>query len=472
MKRKDVASKRPPARGKLAAKKAAGAGKGRGRKAPVLSKKKAIHEYGEEMGPIIHRLANAPDPPKKPKGALDRLYDRLDEWTKAESVQTWVHRRTGAPPMGVWQRMRADIAKHHSNGIWVVHAFQPGESRDVEMPKLEDVPPAGSSFRVIDQFGCRFNAARYWDDDWHRMDLQMRLQRQFAETGCLDAPVDEIMTALERLSGIAVEVGSITEEQQEFLWACVESVRAQLSSRRGRVTARNFFDDAWYRQVPRVHRWLVGDTSERFEIRDQGHDYWFAAYYLCRAILGWSDVGRALQGLPSMNGLDGPAHLLVAGWGKRLDALGLWAWTHGEAATAGASHGERDPARYATGDRQGTAEGLLSKHGFTGGYDMFHLGPHLSGIEGPLGARAVSGNVKLDAVRQGRRIVLVVDRFEEWPVHLGALGAQLKGAEPPSWAVDVVSRRDGALGQWRRCWECKRWFQGRAEWHKLGHLVK
>src|SRR5688572_10905834 len=39
---------------------------------------------------------------------------------------------------------------------------------------------------------------------------------------------------------------------------------------------------------------------------------------------------------------------------------------------------------------------------------------------------------------------------------------------PPSWRVDVTSKTDGYLGQFRSRWSCGRWFQGRAMIHKWG----
>lgn len=226
-----------------------------------------------------------------------------------------------------------------------------------------------------------------------------------------------------------------------------------------------YFRDNWYAQVPRVHRWLVGDEREPFALEHGGHDYWFAAYYLCRAILGWSDCGLGLQRLADTSADAGPVHVLHMGWDRRLDALGLWAWTSGEVGVS--NHARREAGRYGDEHRVHRAEALREAFGFTGGYDPHHLGPHLSPVEGPL--MAEPQNLQLEVIKQDRRVVLFVDRFDDWPAHLRAIATTLGGKEPPSWRVDIVSRRDGVLGQWRRCWECRRWFQGHAEHHKLGH---
>lgn len=100
---------------------------------------------------------------------------------------------------------------------------------------------------------------------------------------------------------------------------------------------------------------------------------------------------------------------------------------------------------------------------FTGGYDPHHLVPHLHEVIEATARPISPGSI----VREGRRLVLFVDRFDEWPGSMHSL--VLTGSEQPSWRVDVVARRDGYLGQFRRCWQCRRWFQGRAELHLLGH---
>jgi hypothetical protein len=228
--------------------------------------------------------------------------------------------------------------------------------------------------------------------------------------------------------------------------------------------ARFYFRDSWYAQVPRVHRWLRGDERELPVLEREGHDYWFAAYYVCRAILGWSDCGLGVQRLAGASVPTGPTNLLRTGWRDRLDALGLWAWITGE---GGIATRDREASRFGDEERVHRAEVLREAFGFTGGYDPHHLGPHLHPVEASL--RGEPQNVQLDSIRQDRRVVLFVDRFDDWPTHLHALTSTLSGTEPPSWRIDIVSRREGFLGQWRRCWDCRRWFQGSAEHHKLGH---
>ncbi len=79
-----------------------------------------------------------------------------------------------------------------------------------------------------------------------------------------------------------------------------------------------YFGDQRYEQVPRIHRWLRGDESQPFVLGGEGRDYWFAAYYLCRAILGWADCGRGIKLLEHPHTPDGAARVLHVAWHARV----------------------------------------------------------------------------------------------------------------------------------------------------------
>lgn len=270
-------------------------------------------------------------------------------------------------------------------------------------------------------------------------------------------PVDGVEAALDGALEVAWRIQEVVAEVVE---------RAALDER------EHPFNDRWFAQVENVHRWLAGDCSEAFELvdGDRGEDYWAAAYYLCRLILGWNDCGGALRRAGAGEGtddVDGPLAVLRRGWGDRLDVLGLWAWLHGEKGIA--NHPARRAADYGDEARVSCAQAGLRTFRFNGGWDERHLDHVRAAAESRLYGHHAP--LTVDAVRADRRIIAIVERLDQWPATLASIATTLTGSEPPSWRIEVVARREGFLGQWRRCWTCQRWFQGRWTDHALGHAA-
>ena len=239
------------------------------------------------------------------------------------------------------------------------------------------------------------------------------------------------------------------------------------------------FRDEWYRQVPNLHRWVSGDRSEPF-VRQYPHhlfevDFWFAPYFLMRVVLGWRDCSEGIAKLlEGGHELEGPIATLPEAWDDRiLGSLGWWAWSNAGYVTKGPP-GPRFKEQGLTERFQQVAE----VEGLTGGCDPKHLVPHLNPCVGPLqsdhhDSPARTGDnrddVRIVTEHKARRCVVLVHRYDQWPVALAALGRDLPDG-PPSWRVNVVTDDQGHLGEFRRCWDCGAWFQGPARFHQWGHL--
>ena len=238
------------------------------------------------------------------------------------------------------------------------------------------------------------------------------------------------------------------------------------------------FSDDWYAQIPNVHRWLGGDSSQPFP-RVYPHDkfqvdFWFAPFYLMKAILGWKDIAAGVAHLfDAQSTLEGPAQMLDSVWGKELlGSLAWWAWSNsgyvgrGQPSLVFREHGL--PEKY---------EPVALQNGFGGGGDPIHLVDHIQICTGHYqGGERVEdvdesppANFEFIKTDSPRRVVMIVDRFEQWPPELGRLSNNLPN-DPPSWHVHVVVRSMGYIGCFRRCWDCGRWFQGKAIHHKWGHV--
>jgi len=72
--------------------------------------------------------------------------------------------------------------------------------------------------------------------------------------------------------------------------------------------------------------------------------------------------------------------------------------------------------------------------------------------------------------KQYRRTAMFVERLGHWPMAMQSCTRDVPLGHP-SWRVFVTSRRDGFIGRFRRCQDCKRWFQGRTHIHRMGHAV-
>ena len=237
------------------------------------------------------------------------------------------------------------------------------------------------------------------------------------------------------------------------------------------------FDDVWYRQVPNVHRWLSGDSSTPFVLTTPhpmvNVDFWFAPFYLMRAILGWRDVAAGIVALRAAGSLVGPSNVLMEAWHPDyLDAIIRWADANWSWVT-GCAQAKSRPRRTEF-DRVGLDLGA--------GCDPKHLVDHVGVCtrwyqHSFAGERFASddslGDLGVEVLRSHvpPRLMLIFDEFWDWPLALGRYGSDLP-AGPPSWHVHLVSRRGGYVGPFRRCWECGWWFQGPARFHRLGHVLE
>ena len=159
------------------------------------------------------------------------------------------------------------------------------------------------------------------------------------------------------------------------------------------------------------------------------------------------------------------APLLETWWAPMGGLLALRSWHLGLSTGEKQSTEPGHPSQKDAARMKAAADSL----GFTGGSDPHHLRGHLEPVEiglvrgevhpymyagfehdAPANARCIRDDA-------GRYVTLLVDTFENWAPELGRLSKSLPPSKP-TWSVDVVSRRDGWLGAFRRCWTCGRWF--------------
>ena len=249
------------------------------------------------------------------------------------------------------------------------------------------------------------------------------------------------------------------------------------------------YEDPWFEQLPELHRGLAGDehatvvapNKQLYQDADPPaglhlpcveDSYWTAAYYLMRVLMGWQDCSRGLPKLFENRGsLDGPARFLYNTWGHdRLASMAYFSWKHAKWAGLPPNPSfEKDGWAKKFNfhpDYHQLSEGVLN-HVFV------HVKPiieQLQGQGGPyvsIGAQPSPPTIIKTA--SPRRVALIVDKFENWPVELRRLSEELPRDRGRSWHVHVVAMRFGYIGRFRRCHDCGRWFQGRAIFHKWGH---
>jgi len=239
------------------------------------------------------------------------------------------------------------------------------------------------------------------------------------------------------------------------------------------------FGDEWYAQIPNVHRWLNGDESQPFALAyPHGKfnvDFWFAPFYVMRAILGWRDIAAGFARLDGGHAEpDGPAEMMMRAWGRDvLGSLAWWAWTNPKQVS-----GSPPSPVFREAGLPAEMEPVALRFGFGGGYDPKHLVEHsrrcveeYQGGEHSIPTKKPApDDVVVIRTESPRRVALIVDRFEDWPRELGRLSAELRN-DKPSWHVHVVTRSMGYIGRFRRCWDCGRWFQGRSTFHRWGHAL-
>lgn len=208
----------------------------------------------------------------------------------------------------------------------------------------------------------------------------------------------------------------------------------------------------------------------------------FAGLYGFVAILGWTDLGRGVEQWLAGVGAVGGAEEVHARLreaidiGGRFEALAWWAWmrrvhVEGTGYVDQGAHVDDPGLRPCPFARKVVAE----VHGLAADNDALHATGHLTAVSVPLVTGAWAGarpEPKFETILKysQRRGVVLADSFEGYPLALGRLARDLPTGKP-AWTVDVVSRKDGWLGQFRRCWTCGRWFMGSAVVHAWGHAA-
>lgn len=201
------------------------------------------------------------------------------------------------------------------------------------------------------------------------------------------------------------------------------------------------------------------------------------------AVLGWTDLARGVERWFAGGGAVGGANEVHARLreaidiGGRFEALAWWTWmcrVHVERKgyVEQGAHAGKQGLRPCPFAREVVAE----IHGLGADNDALHATWHLTCVSSLLLAGDWAGvpgdrpEPKFETILKysQRRGVVLADSFEGYPLALGRLARELPTGMP-AWTVDVVSRKDGWLGQFRRCWTCGRWFMGSAVVHSWGH---
>lgn len=247
------------------------------------------------------------------------------------------------------------------------------------------------------------------------------------------------------------------------------------------------FGDRWYTAVAALHRRLAGEDVPLVST----HGQWeaelpvkFAGLYGFMAVLGWTDLGRGVEQwlgggvtVGGENEVHGRLREAID-IGGRFEALAWWVWMRKVHVVEGyvmqGAHVHDPGLRPCPFAREVVAE----VHGLAADNDALHATGHLTCVSSTLltgGWAGVPGHrpePKFETILKysQRRGVVLTDRFEGYPLALGRLARELPTGKP-AWIVDVVSRRDGWLGQFRRCWTCGRWFMGSAVVHAWGHAA-
>lgn len=165
------------------------------KKKQLITRKAAIHEYGEEMGPIIAKLINSP--PREPRpDARTRLSNAIAAWADAETGVTAHYLAFGAPPQAGTLRLALQEARAQADaGRWAILVFPPGKLEPVVVP--ERAPAADCSLDALVAFARAFRASQYWGGSTACEEVAHRIQLHWSRHSTLpEAPADELLTAL------------------------------------------------------------------------------------------------------------------------------------------------------------------------------------------------------------------------------------------------------------------------------------
>ena len=226
--------------------------------------------------------------------------------------------------------------------------------------------------------------------------------------------------------------------------------------------------------IPIVHQMLANPKGHHFFPDWLGDNrlvvlcpVWEAAYYLCRRLIGWVDVGKGLQWFfrNQLNTLSDPRlNLLTEIWNRdnHLSMLAMWAWEH--------SNKERDPNDFMGPDFYRVFTISLSPGPYGGGTNPLHIGHCMGGedlsTDLPKDDYKVGQNLLSD--KKSRRATLMVDHMRFWPQALQSAGKELPDLGGRSWHVDVIVNPVGWLGTFRQSRLTKFWFQGKHSIHEAG----
>lgn len=197
----------------------------------LIALEQAIEEYGEDAGPMLHRLMHASGN-KAAASPVTRLRDRVDAWANKEGASArFIGFAPGVPGQGELERTVAQIAKDLEQDRWTVLVFRPGDRPPVSFPTGADFPPIDCTRYEVCDFAKRFQPRRYWGNDFDTSGFEATVRVRWRKTGELPIRLDEILTALSHFGSYASQVAGVPPEDDAYLRALMEAARAQTLSR-------------------------------------------------------------------------------------------------------------------------------------------------------------------------------------------------------------------------------------------------
>ena len=195
---------------------------------------------------------------------------------------------------------------------------------------------------------------------------------------------------------------------------------------------------------------------------------WEAAYYVCRRLIGWTDVGKGLQWFyqNELQTLSDPRlKLLKSIWnrGNHLSMFAMWAWTQPINRDPNTFRGEEFYRQFIQEFPSDIAQGP-----YWGGTNPLHIGHCLGGgwLSTHLPSDELDVRENLLSNKESRRATLILDHFRPWPEALQSAGRLLPNLGNQSWYVDVIVKPIGWLGTFRQSRVTKIWFQGKHRIHE------
>jgi len=162
----------------------------------------------------------------------------------------------------------------------------------------------------------------------------------------------------------------------------------------------------------------------------------------------------------------------AVGFNATRPQFAAWAWTNWEGYFNTEHKRDRPLDGLRIGREASDVEAAMRAYGSEANF-LHHLSAYVAQVEHELYDERTDKQLppyEFVVSTKQRRTALFVERLDHWLMAMHSCTRELPLGHP-SWRVFVKSRRDGYLGQFRRCQDCKRWFQGHTEVHKLGHAV-